>query len=120
MTSIQEQLFNKLRPVTYKFKNGTSGRTHYGFISQDVEDSLEELNLTGQDFAGFCKDVQVKNGQVALDGNGDQIYDYSLRYTEFIALNTYMIQKLQAENNELKAEIQELKDMITASSNNVE
>lgn len=120
MTSIQEQLFNKLRPVTYEFKDGTSGRTHYGFISQDVENSLEELNLTGQDFAGFCKNVRVKNGQAVLDGNGEPIYDYSLRYIEFIALNTYMIQKLQAENNELKTEIQDLKDMIIANSNNME
>lgn len=120
MTTVQEELFNKLCPVTYEFKNGTSGRTHYGFVSQDVEDALRDLNLTGQDFAGFCKRVKVEKGEVVLDENSNEVYDYSLRYSEFIALNTYMIQKLQAENNELKAEIQELKEMITASSNNVE
>lgn len=113
MSDEQEQLFNKLQPVTFKFTNGTSGRTHYGFISQDVEDSLSELELTGKDFGGFCKDLRVdENGKPVLDENGNKIYDYALRYSEFIALNTYMIQKLQAENNELKAELQEIKEMI--------
>lgn len=121
MSDVQEQLFNKLKPVTYKLKEGTSGRTHYGFISQDIEDSLNELGLTGKDFAGFCKDLRIDDdGNEVLDENGNKTYNYSLRYSEFIALNTYMIQKLQAENKELKSEIQELKDMISASSNNVE
>lgn len=121
MSDVQEQLFNQLKPVTYKLISGTSDRTHYGFISQDVEDALISIGLTGQDFAGFCKDARVDdNDKVILDENGDIIYDYSLRYSEFIALNTHMIQKLQAENIELKAELQELKEMITASSNNKE
>lgn len=110
MSDTQEQLFNKLKPVTYKFINGTSDRTHYGFISQDVESSLNELDLTGKDFAGFCKDIKIDgNGNEILDENGNKVYDYSLRYAEFIALNTYMIQKLQNEIAELKAEIAELK-----------
>ena len=37
---------------------------------------------------------------------------YSLRYEEFIALNTHMIQKQQTEIDSLKKEIQELKEMI--------
>lgn len=119
MTDIQQQLFDKLKPVTYKFKNGKSDRTHYGFVSQDVEASLNELGLTGKDFAGFCKDMRVDdNGNVVLDENGQKIYDYSLRYSEFIALNTYMIQKLQAENLELREEIQTLKAMVMKDGTN--
>lgn len=110
MENTQEQLFNKLRPVTFELKDGSSGRTHYGFISQDVEDSLKELNLTGKDFAGFCKDLRIDDdGEAMLDENGNEIYDYSLRYSEFVALNTHMIQKLQNEIVGLKAEIAELK-----------
>lgn len=121
MSETQEQLFNKLKPVTYKFNNGSSGRTHYGFVSQDVEESLNELNLTGQDFAGFCKDLRVdENGNAVLDENNQKIYDYSLRYSEFIALNTYMIQKLQAENIELRTQLQELKAMIMKDGTNNE
>ncbi len=110
MSNTQEQLFNKLHPVTFEFINGSSGRTHYGFISQDVEDSLNELGLKGTDFAGFCKDLCVnENGEAILDEDGNKKYDYALRYSEFIALNTYMIQKLQNKITELEAEIAELK-----------
>lgn len=114
MSDTQEQLFNKLQPVTFKFIDGSSGRTHYGFISQDVEDALRALDLTSNDFAGFCKDVRT-------DKHGNQVDEYALRYSEFIALNTFMIQKLQAENAELKSELQALKEMIVGtSSKNVE
>lgn len=110
MSDTQINLFNKLKPVTYKMIDGASDRTHYGFVSQDVEDALLEVGLEGKDFAGFCKDTKVDGGgNKILDENGNEIYDYSLRYAEFIALNTYMIQKLQNEIADLKAEIAELK-----------
>jgi hypothetical protein len=110
MSNIQELLFNQLKPVTYKMINGTSGRTHYGFVAQDVEDALLEIGIDDKDFAGFCKDIRTdKDGNKVLDENGNDVYDYSLRYTEFIALNTYMIQKLQNEIAELKEEIKQLK-----------
>lgn len=110
MSDVQEQLFNQLRPVTYKMISGTSDRTHYGFISQDVEDALINVGLDGKDFAGFCKDVcKDDSGKTILDSNGNVINDYSLRYSEFIALNTYMIQKLQERILELENTIKELK-----------
>lgn len=105
MNDTQVQLFNKLHPVTFKFIDGTSGRTHYGFVSQDVENALYDIGLTGNDFAGFCKDSHVND-------DGEIVYDYSLRYSEFIALNTYMIQKLQLENEALKSDLKELRDVI--------
>jgi hypothetical protein len=111
MSNVQERLFNELKPITYKLKNGSSGRTHYGFVAQDVEDSLARIGLTGQDFAGFCKDEHIDdNNNVVLDAYGNIIYDYSLRYSEFIALNTHMIQKLQKEIDALKAEINTIKN----------
>ena len=105
----QEEFFNLLTPVTYKFIHGTSDRHHYGFISQDVENAIIESDLTAKDFAGFCKDVKRdENGLPILDENGNQMYVYSLKYTEFIALNTHMIQKLQLENQKLKERIDSL------------
>ena len=53
-------IFDNLKPVSYKFIDGTSGRTHIGFISQDVEESLIDNGMTALDFAGFCKDVKKK------------------------------------------------------------
>ena len=105
MGELQEKLFDSLKPVTFKFKDGNSGRTHYGFISQDVEDSLNDIGLTGMDFAGFCKDSYF--------GDEDEVITkYSLRYSEFIALNTYMIQKLKAENHKLEERIAYLENKL--------
>lgn len=49
----------KLQPVSFLFKDGTSGRTHIGFIAQDVEQAMSECGLTDLDFAGFCKDQKL-------------------------------------------------------------
>lgn len=105
----QEQLFNLLSPVTFKFIDSSYDRYHYGFISQEVEDAIIESGLTTKDFAGFCKDVKRDDdGKPVFDKDGNQEYVYSLRYNEFIALNTHMIQKLQAENQKLKERIDSL------------
>ena len=106
MNEKHEQLFNLLSPVTFKFIDSTYDRFHYGFISQEVEDAIIESGLTAKDFAGFCKDIKCdNNGLPLLDKDGNPEYVYSLRYTEFIALNTHMIQKVQAENQKLKERI---------------
>ena len=64
------QLFLLLQPVSYLFKNGTSGRTHIGFISQDVEEAMIKCGISDLEFAGFCKDVKKK---YTTDENGDEI-----------------------------------------------
>lgn len=102
LTDKHLQFFMKLQPVSFLFKDGTSGRTHVGFIAQDVEQAMSECGLTDLDFAGFCKDQKVDSKLVdgeevnepILDDNGNPEYIYSLRYEEFIALNTYAIQNL--------------------------
>ena len=80
-----DALFDKIKPTPYKFNNGTSGRTHIGMISQDVEQALTECGLQSTDFAGFVKG----------DGpNGTEVY--SLRYEEFIGLCIDQIQRLKS------------------------
>lgn len=109
----QEQLFNLLSPVTYKFIDSKQGRTHYGFISQEVEDAILECGLETKEFAAFCKDVKRDDDDnLVFDENGNQEYVYSLRYTEFIALNTHMIKKLQVENKELRERLDLLEDKL--------
>ena len=90
-------LLDKLEPCTFRFKNGTSGRLHAGFVAQDVEAALEELGLTTMDFAGLIKSPR-------RDGEGKETgaYDYGLRYTEFIPINTWEIQKLKTRVTELE------------------
>lgn len=112
-------LFKKLAPVSYLFTDGTSGRTHVGFTAQDVEDAMQEVGLTDLDFAGFCKDVKMKateekdkDGNVIfvkdLDEYGNEKYVYALRYEEFIAINTMMIQKLDEKQSELEEKVNQL------------
>ena len=88
-------MFELLVPKSFQYINGTSGRTHIGFISQDVEAAMQEVGLSDLDFAGFCKDV-IEND----DGTINTVY--GLRYSEFIALNTLMIQRTRNELSELK------------------
>lgn len=125
--------FRLLAPVSFTFKNGNSGRTHIGFISQDVEEAMNKIGLTDLDFAGFCKDIRTtvkcdedgnETEEPELDENGNVQYIYSLRYGEFIALNTYMIQstmnkidKLEQENKQLEERLERLETLVSNYTN---
>lgn len=116
------QLFEKLRPVTYEFIGGKHDRTHIGYISQEVKDAMDEVGLTDLEFAGYCRDKKTEdvldeNGVLlgtkdVLDENGEPTYRYALRYAEFIALNTKMIQLQQAKIEALEQKVQELADKV--------
>ncbi|MCD7722685.1 MAG: tail fiber domain-containing protein [Clostridiales bacterium] len=106
-----EAFFDNLTPVTYRYKSqettedgentgSTSGRLHVGYIAQDVLSALESAGLSSKDFAGY---VDLSLG----DGGEDML---CLRYSEFIALNSYMIQKLKSEIADLKNTLSELKE----------
>ena len=65
---------------------------------------MEEAEVTAKEFAAFCKDEKEP-------GSEDQArYTYSLRYEEFIALNTHMIQKTRREAEEAKEELRSYKE----------
>jgi hypothetical protein len=87
-------LFDTLKPVRFKYNNGTSDRYHTGFYTQNVEEAIDNANLTTQDFAAF----------VTLNKDTEKEYS-GLRYSEFISLNTYQIQKLKARIAELEEKI---------------
>ncbi len=85
-------LFDRLRPVSFRYDDGTSGRLHVGYIAQDVEEAMTEAGLTSLDFAGFVKSPRLGEDGQPIEGK----YDYALRYAEFVPLNTWMIQQLEA------------------------
>lgn len=95
--------FNELKPVSFKYINGESDRNHLGFIAQDIETSLSDAGIDTKDFAGICI------------GN-DENKTYTLRYEEFIPLNTLEIQKLKKRVTELEEIVNELKTQITQQS----
>ena len=94
-----------LNPVSYKFNDGTSGRTHYGLVSQDVEDALVGLSMTSTDFGGFIKSPKEKE-TIVVNEEGKETrtketipneYVYGLRYEEFIAPLITTVQQLQKQ-----------------------
>ena len=83
-------LFDKLKPCSFEFIDGTSGRTHIGYIAQDVEDALNELGISSTKFGGFCKSSI----------NGVEIY--SLRYDEFQGIYDAKIKQLEKRLEKLE------------------
>lgn len=135
LTESHLKFFLLLTPVSFQFIDGDSGRTHIGFISQDVEDAMAQCGLTALDFAGFCKDVKVKTvpvekeveledgtvatytdyvDEVVLDADGNPEYIYSLRYEEFIALVTYATQKLYGRVDTLESRLEQMEARLAA------
>ncbi len=103
-----EELFMKLKPVNYTWKNITEtdnhDRTHCGFIAQEVEEALEEVGLTSTDFATLCYD-EVEEGS-RPDGRTDE---YALAYSELHGLTVHMLQKAIGRIEALEAELSLLK-----------
>ena len=86
-----ENLFRELKPCSYLRKN--ADKKHIGFIAQDVDKSLM-LN-------------KIENS--ALIGRQDGMDEdpmLSLAYGEFIALNTYMIQKLMERMDSIERKVE--------------
>ena len=97
--SAYDAIFDALKPASFKYKDGTSGRTHTGFISQDIEDALTPSGLTSTDFATFIKSpLEDKEGHI-IEGE----YRYGVRYEELIALCVAQIQALKKRVSELEA-----------------
>ena len=100
---------NGLKPSSFIFNCNDSGRTHYGLISQDVEDLLDKLGIPSQEFAGFIKSPQE---EILYNDEGDEIgtqvvegkYSYSLRYEEFIAPIIKALQYALKEIETLKSQ----------------
>lgn len=106
-----EELFMRLRPVTYKLKGKEHDRTHVGFVAQEVEEAMAEVGLTAEDFAALCIDDKTEYDEetgeerIVLDENGEPVKLYSLRYQEMDGIYAHMIQKLMKRIEELEKRI---------------
>jgi tRNA U34 5-methylaminomethyl-2-thiouridine-forming methyltransferase MnmC len=92
---------------------------------------MYEVGLTDMDFGGFCKDIAFEEiveidsetgeektiKREKIDEEGNLIYNYSLRYGEFVALNTKMIQLNQQRIETLEEEIKQLKLQLSKFEN---
>ena len=108
-----ELFFNNIEPVAYKYKVGH--RTHLGFGARAIENALQDANLTTEEFAGILIDRDVSVGEdEIMSPDGATHFDeiYSLRYEEFIALNTYMIKKQQGIIEDLTHRIESIENTL--------
>ena len=105
---IFDDVYMSLKPISFKYKNGKSGRKHFGFGAGQIKEALESNGFTTRDFAGFVQ-LNVQEDNEDYSGITDPM---GLIYTEFTAWNTHMIQKLYKENEALKQEIKEIKEAI--------
>ena len=115
ITSDYEELFFKLQPRLFKYKDGNSGRIHIGAIAQEVEEALDAVGIDDSNFAGFVrqeKDYKVneETGEVTQEEG----YDYYLRYEEFIMLLCHMLQKLYSEKEEQDNKISDLEERLAS------
>ena len=93
-----EQMFLSLRPCAFRMVQGTSGRYHTGFIAQEVEEAIINNGLSTLDLAALVKETTA-------EGYSEEDPLYSIRYSELIALNTHMIQRLWNRVEELEAKM---------------
>lgn len=108
-----ESFYNSLYPYAFKLKNGNGDRYHIGFKAQQVVEALLNNGLSDKDFAGYVKSKYYKDPEgdpktiEAYEDAGisDGDDEYGLIYTEFIALNTHMIQKLMGRVKKLESQI---------------
>lgn len=109
----------QLKPVQYKFKNSTTakGRTHYGFIAQDValiaSDLAENLSLVKASHVIQNKDGSYEDGY--YDGSKD-IPDtelkWSLDYNQFIAPLVAVVQEQQKKITDLEERMKKLEKFL--------
>ena len=102
--------FLYLKPTPYRMNKGTSGRFHLGFVAQDVERALMDSGIDTNDFAGFVRSAGLNDVHGEYE---DQCY---LRYENFIALNTFMIQKLYHTVDELSSRVAALESKLNFMS----
>lgn len=110
------EFINKLKPKKYKWKNRTyeekyydeetkeektrtiekvHSRYHMGLIAQDIKETLDELEISTNDFAGYV-DSSV---------NEPGINTLGLNYTQFIAPIIRSIQELSQKINDIESRL---------------
>lgn len=94
-----------LEPRQYKLIDGQSGRKHFGFIAQEVE---QVIKTTGIEDVAIYVDPEVNPSKEDIEGMTEETVLYKgLRYEEFIAPMVQTIQYLNRKIERLEAIINE-------------
>lgn len=103
-----EEFYMNLNPIGFNYIGDYDGKkTHFGFGAHKTEDILESEGYDSDKFAVVThrplvqEDIEKRFGK---DVEVDIETEYGVSYTEFIALNTHMIQKTRRELTKVKQE----------------
>lgn len=96
-----DTFFDKLNPQLFKYNFEPNEGYTMGYIWQEAEEALGASNLTRNDVGAIYESEAVNGG-------------LGLRKTDFIALNTWQIQKLKSTVASLQEEIELLKQQINS------
>ncbi|MGR3839719.1 MAG: tail fiber domain-containing protein [Cognatishimia sp.] len=95
-----------MKPRAYKLKGGASGRTHAGFVAEEVEEAIIAAGLTTQDVAAFIRTPLVdEDGAPILGEDGKQTERLGLRYTELVPVVVRGLQEAAAATEALEARV---------------
>lgn len=113
-----EDFYMNLNPIGFNYIGDYDGKkTHFGFGAHKTEDILESEGYDSDKFAVVThrplvqEDIEKRFGK---DVEVDIETEYGISYTEFIALNTHMIQKTRRELTKVKQEKADLEARLQA------
>lgn len=113
-----EDFYMNLNPIGFNYIGDYDGKkTHFGFGAHKTEDILESEGYDSDKFAVVThrplvqEDIEKRFGK---DVEVDIETEYGISYTEFIALNTHMIQKTRRELTKVKQEKADLEARLLA------
>lgn len=113
-----EDFYMNLNPIGFNYIGDYDGKkTHFGFGAHKTEDLLESEGYDADKFAVVThrplvqEDIEKRFGK---DVEIDIETEYGISYTEFIALNTHMIQKTRKELEQVKQEKTDLEARLQA------
>ena len=113
-----EDFYMNLNPIGFNYIGDYDGKkTHFGFGAHKTEDILESEGYDSDKFAVVThrplvqEDIEKRFGK---DVTVDIETEYGVSYTEFIALNTHMIQKTRKELTKVKQEKADLEVRLQA------
>lgn len=113
-----ENFYMNLNPIGFNYIGDYDGKkTHFGFGAHKTEDILESEGYDADKFAVVThrplvqEDIEKRFGK---DVEVDIKTEYGVSYTEFIALNTHMIQKTRRELEQVKQEKADLEARLQA------
>lgn len=113
-----EDFYMNLNPIGFNYIGDYDGKkTHFGFGAHKTENVLESEGYDADEFAVVThrplvqEDLEKRFGK---DVEVDIETEYGVSYTEFIALNTHMIQKTRRELIKVKQEKADLETRLQA------